>query len=70
MCACVMCVSVQRSQKVVLDPSEQEFKLVLNHLMWMLGTELGSSAKGFSAKPISESSSSESSIQSLNKYLK
>lgn len=43
LCECVSLVGV--GQKRALDALEVELKIVVSHLMWVLGPKLGSSAR-------------------------
>lgn len=46
MCVCVphVCRYPQKSE-IVSDPPQLELQVTISHLMWVLGTELGSSKK-------------------------
>lgn len=47
---CVPCLSrYMWEQKKVLNPLELELHMVVGHLMWLLGTKLGCSARKASA---------------------
>jgi hypothetical protein len=43
-CVC-MCACIGGDQKRALNPLALEFQVVVSHLMWILGTELRSSAR-------------------------
>lgn len=52
LCGCVsegvymhVCVSVHGDQKRALDLVELEFQVVVSYLIWLTGTELGSSGR-------------------------
>jgi hypothetical protein len=54
MCACLsirvlLVGSAHRRQWIALEPWELEFQAAGNHLVWVLGTECGSSARATNA---------------------
>lgn len=50
---CYMHIGVLRHQKMTLDSLELELYVVVSHLIWVLGTKLGSSGGETSALNIS-----------------
>lgn len=49
MCAYVQVSALECKSQKSLDPLELDLHVVVSHLMWVLGTKLGSSARAVSA---------------------
>lgn len=48
-CACHLCMGAFRDQERVLGPLEMELCVIVGQAMWVLGTELRSSARAVKA---------------------